>query len=494
MNGPTLLSGSEIGLIRRYVATKYAHLPAARRADIVADAIRRAVFRRLPALPHAWRLELAEELIRRCLVLERRDIRREDVLAVCAGRKWDERLIREAVTAWAQWEAPEDAAAGTPAGVMAPGSGESARKPASLAAEVRGEPAQATAPEEKGVSHPPSVFSVAGSVPLLPSASEILNASPPSVSESREAQAPPAAVEPAPILPTAVPTLAMQTSASAVPAADRNRAEEPLAGNGTTGSQTVSFLPRILCRLRSPGRRPVPAALVFAGTGAAAVSAAERPASSPSPVAWAAAAFLLTAGIWFALPKSAHEEPAVPAEPQPRAAAEKTVPEAVPAPADEPGMPPEFRYAEFDREAVKTYLRSRDSLLAEEPYFGAIVESGREHDVHPLLLFAIAGQEQGFVPKTHKYAEQIANNPFNVYESWEKYNTDIRDSADIAARTVANLAGRRPAGYDPFLWLNTRYAEDPAWADGVRWFFDKLVSVSKGENLPASSAVSPSSS
>src|SRR5690606_14488204 len=186
LNGPTLLSGSEIGLIRRYVATKYAHLPAARRADIVADAIRRAVFRRLPALPYAWRLELAEELVRRCLVLERRDIRRADVLAVCGWRISDGRLIRGAGRAWAQWEAPEEAAAGAPAGVMAPGSGESARKPASLAAEVRGEPAQATAPEEKGVSHPPSVFSVAGSVPLLPSASEILNASPPSVSESRE--------------------------------------------------------------------------------------------------------------------------------------------------------------------------------------------------------------------------------------------------------------------------------------------------------------------
>jgi len=468
LDGPILLSGSEIGLIRRYVATKYAHLPAPRRADIVADAIRRAVLRRLPALPHAWRHELAEELIRRCLVLERRDIRREDVLAVCAGRKWDERVIREAFAAWTRGDAPACTAAETSSEVAAPESGKSARKPAPVAAEDRDEPALTTMPD----------------TPLMSS-----------VSENGESPPPPAVEEPAALLPAgAVPATTVTASASAAPSPAWNTAQALPAEKDAPGL-TGPFLSRIVRRLRLPGRRGAPAAFAFAASGAASVpAAATRPAASLAPVTWAAATILLTAGIWFALPKSVHEEPVLPAEPQPRAAAEEPVPEAVPAPADEPGMPPELRYAEFDREAVKTYLRSRDSVLAEEPYFGAIVESAKEHDVHPLLLFAIAGQEQGFVPKTHKHAERIANNPFNVYESWEKYNTDIRDSADIAARTVANLASRRPAGYDPFLWLNTRYAEDPGWADGVRWFFDKLVSVSKGESLPASSAVSPSAS
>ena len=481
LNGPTLLSGSEIGLIRRYVATKYAHLPAPKRADIVADAIRRAVLRRLPALPYAWQSELAEELIRRCLVRERRDIRREDVLAVCAERKWDERVIRVAVAAWMRGQAQGNAAAGNPAGVMALGAGDSAQTQAPFAPEVRGEPAPPFATEVRGE-------------PQLPFAPKVKDApSLPSAPEARKAPTPPVAVEPAEVLPSgAVPAPTVPALASAAPSPDGSIAAELPAEDEASG-RTVPFLPGILRRLRPAGWRAAPAAFAFASPGAAAVPTA-RPAANLAPVAWAAATFLLTAGIWFALPKPAHEEPAAPAEPQPRAAAAETVPEAVPAPADEPGMPPEFRYAEFDREAVRAYLRSRDALLAEEPYFGAIVESARQHDVHPLLLFAIAGQEQGFVPKTHKYAERIANNPFNVYESWEKYNTDIRDSADIAARTVANLASSRPAGYDPFLWLNTRYAEDPNWADGVRWFFEKLVSVANGENLPPGAAVSPSAS
>jgi len=443
LDGPTLLSGSEIGLIRRYVATKYAHLPAPRRADIMAAAIRRAVLRRLPALPNAWRLELAEELIRRCLILERRDIRREDVLAVCAGRKWDERVIREAVAAWTRGEAGEIAAAGSPAGTKALGPGESGEGIASA-----GTAALETRPA-------------------------------PAITSPEPAEVPPSSV-----------TLAAET----VPMPDGSRQSEALPAEEAS-DRSEALLTGVFRRLRLPGRREAPAALAFASAGASAAPAATaRPAANLAPVAWAAATFLMASGIWLALPKSAHEEPVMPAEPQPRAIVEETVPEPVPAPEDEPGIPAELRYAEFDREAVKAYLRSRDALLAEEPYFGAIVESAKRHDVHPLLLFAIAGQEQGFVPKTHKFAERIANNPFNVYESWEEYNTDIRDSADIAARTVANLASRRPAGYDPFLWLNTRYAEDPGWADGVRWFFDKLVSVSKGDRLPASSDVSPSAS
>lgn len=419
MDGPTLLTGTEIGLIRRYVATKYAHLPAPRRADIVADAVRRAVLRRLPALPEPWRRELAEELIRRCLVRERRDIRREDVLAVCAEREWGERELSEAVAAWTRGQAPgRPDGTGERSGAIAPGSGDTAPAP------------------------------VSASVPAL---------------------------APAELSPTDSPSAAVPAESAPVV-----RAEPAWPG--------------IFRRLWPAGGRAAPAFALAAPSAAGVVPAATaRPAAGLAHLAWAAATFLLTAGIWLALPKPAQETPAAPADPPVRPPAAETVPEPVPA-ADAPGMPEELRYAEFDREPVREYLRSRDSLLAEEPYFEAIVESAREHDVHPLLLFAIAGQEQGFAPKTHKYAERIANNPFNVHESWEKYNTDIRDSAGIAARTVANLGSSRPAGYDPFLWLNTRYAEDPNWADGVRWFFDKLVSVAEGESLPASTATSPSSS
>lgn len=141
------------------------------------------------------------------------------------------------------------------------------------------------------------------------------------------------------------------------------------------------------------------------------------------------------------------------------------------------GMPDRLKYTEIDEPALKSYLQSRDSMLAEEPYFGAIVEAAQEHNVHPLLLFAITGQEQGFVPKSNKDANKIANNPFNVFHSWKEYNTDIHKSADIAGRTVTNRANKRPEGYDPFAWLNKTYAEDPFWQNGVRQIFDKLNSL-----------------
>lgn len=138
------------------------------------------------------------------------------------------------------------------------------------------------------------------------------------------------------------------------------------------------------------------------------------------------------------------------------------------------GLPDFLRYADINGDAVKSYMKSRDALLAEEPYFGAIVASAKKHGIHPLLLLAITGQEQGFVPKTNKNAKRIANNPFNVFHSWQEYNTNISDSSDIAARTLAKLADGRPEGEDAFDWFNETYAEDDQWAKGVRTLFAQL--------------------
>ncbi|MBO9598018.1 MAG: hypothetical protein J7559_09415 [Cohnella sp.] len=104
------------------------------------------------------------------------------------------------------------------------------------------------------------------------------------------------------------------------------------------------------------------------------------------------------------------------------------------------GLPDFLQYADINAPAVKRFLETRDALLAEEPYFGAIVASAKKHGIHPLLLLAITGQEQGFVPRTNKNAKRIANNPFNVFHSWQTYNTNIRDSSDIAAKLIAKLA------------------------------------------------------
>lgn len=130
-------------------------------------------------------------------------------------------------------------------------------------------------------------------------------------------------------------------------------------------------------------------------------------------------------------------------------------------------LPGNLRFAEVDRGRLVHYLRAKESMLAEEPYLSAIIRAAQEFDIHPLLLFAITGQEQGFVPKTAKRAKEIANNPFNVFYSWEAYNTTIADSARIAGRTINRLSFERPANVDPVEWINREYAEDKNWSTGV---------------------------
>lgn len=132
-------------------------------------------------------------------------------------------------------------------------------------------------------------------------------------------------------------------------------------------------------------------------------------------------------------------------------------------------------YRAIDPEKLRDWLNKRNSLLAEEPYLSAILNAAEEYQVHPLLLFAITGQEQGYVPRDRKQASRIANNPFNVYHSWQRYNTTIEDSARTAARTILSISRTRPQDEHPILWLNTRYAEDPKWGAGVRSIFEKML-------------------
>lgn len=138
------------------------------------------------------------------------------------------------------------------------------------------------------------------------------------------------------------------------------------------------------------------------------------------------------------------------------------------------GIPKELKYVSIDKKRLQHYLKGKNSILAEEPYLTAIVEAAKKYDIHPLLLFAITGQEQGFVSKDHKKVKEIANNPFNVFGSWESYNTTIASSANIAAKTVANISNRRPGTSHPIQWLNQTYAEDPNWWKGVTWFFNEI--------------------
>ncbi len=137
-------------------------------------------------------------------------------------------------------------------------------------------------------------------------------------------------------------------------------------------------------------------------------------------------------------------------------------------------IPDFLRYKNINQQKLRNYLISRNSILAEEPYFTTVINAAKEFSINPIILFAITGQEQSFVPKSHKKAKVIANNPFNVFGSWQKYNTNIKDSSEVAARTVFNLLKNRPEGVDPFKWVNRKYAEDKNWYIGVSRLFNQI--------------------
>jgi hypothetical protein len=138
------------------------------------------------------------------------------------------------------------------------------------------------------------------------------------------------------------------------------------------------------------------------------------------------------------------------------------------------GLHEELKYQAVDEDKLKKWLDRKDSMLAEEPYFTAILETSKKYDIHPVLMFAIVGQEQAFVPRSGAEAKKIANNPFNVYGSWEKYNTNIYDSSRLAARTIIESSRNRPAYVNTIKWINRRYAEDPNWWNGVSSLFDQI--------------------
>jgi uncharacterized CHY-type Zn-finger protein len=138
------------------------------------------------------------------------------------------------------------------------------------------------------------------------------------------------------------------------------------------------------------------------------------------------------------------------------------------------GLSDEFKYTVIDKESLRRWLSSKNSILSDDRYLNPIIEASKEYNVNSLLLIAIAGQEQAFVPRDVKNAEKIANNPFNVFGSWQAYNTNISDSARIAAETIVYSSNGRPVNEDELRWINKRYAQDPNWWLGVTKIFYQI--------------------
>ncbi|PKM57936.1 MAG: hypothetical protein CVU98_03555 [Firmicutes bacterium HGW-Firmicutes-3] len=136
-----------------------------------------------------------------------------------------------------------------------------------------------------------------------------------------------------------------------------------------------------------------------------------------------------------------------------------------------------IQYKEIDKTALKAWLEARNAKISEDIYLENLIYVSELYGVNPLLLVAITGQEQNFVQKDHDFAELMINNPYNVYRSWQIYNTDFDEATRIASRTILTLSEDRPLDEDPVKWINRKYAEDTDWHLGVNAFLKELETV-----------------
>jgi len=134
----------------------------------------------------------------------------------------------------------------------------------------------------------------------------------------------------------------------------------------------------------------------------------------------------------------------------------------------------EIAYVHVDPEFLKEWLVKRNSALATDRFIEAVLVSAKKHNVNPLLLVAITGQEQGFVPLTDKDYDRIAKNPWNLYGCWCKTDFEIEKAADIVGRTIVNLSKGCPPEEDVLKWINRKYADHKGWYVGVSKFLKQL--------------------
>ncbi|ADI00246.1 hypothetical protein [Salisediminibacterium selenitireducens] len=137
-------------------------------------------------------------------------------------------------------------------------------------------------------------------------------------------------------------------------------------------------------------------------------------------------------------------------------------------------LPADMQYQDVPTEELRLWLDERQSKLASEERLSTIIQTAGDFNIHPYVIVAIAGQEQSFVPRDHPYADEIINNPYNVFHSWRDYNTDLQDATEIVSRTITTLSADRPEGMDVFEWMNRKYAEHDEWWIGVRQIYDQL--------------------
>lgn len=143
-------------------------------------------------------------------------------------------------------------------------------------------------------------------------------------------------------------------------------------------------------------------------------------------------------------------------------------------PLDKPSY---LRYQNISLEKLKVYLERKSSMLLTQDYLEQLLNYSYEKDLNPLLLIAIIGQEQNYVPSQHRFAPQMIQNPFNIYGSWETHPVGFTASMKEACYTINSALAGRTLYVDPFVSINSRYAQDPRWYLGVKVIFRDLMAV-----------------
>jgi murein DD-endopeptidase MepM/ murein hydrolase activator NlpD len=160
-----------------------------------------------------------------------------------------------------------------------------------------------------------------------------------------------------------------------------------------------------------------------------------------------------------------------------------------------------LQFKSGNTEKLKNHLRDdKNSVLAGDSYFNKVMETAEKYNLHPALLFAIAGYEQDYAVNDlnhwlNYYSSdelkeileeagitqagiigRISANPYNVGGKWYETNRSFSDSTDLLAITLINLMTNCPDRVDILRWINQRgyNSEDLNWWRGVGYEFKKL--------------------
>ena len=137
-------------------------------------------------------------------------------------------------------------------------------------------------------------------------------------------------------------------------------------------------------------------------------------------------------------------------------------------------IPEKYLYKDMNLKATYEYLENKNSKLIENDYLDIISKLSQKHYINPYLLIAIIGQEQSYVPRDHEYSNEIINNPYNVFGSWQDYNTNFEEATQICLNTIDTALRNRTEDIDLVEFLNGKYSEDENWYKGVQTIFETL--------------------